>query len=185
MKTEEKGSTFDARSITKMSICVALLCISAYIAFPVPFAAAVITALTITMNLTAFILPPKQTFLVLLVYVLLGAAGLPVYANGASGIGQLFGPTGGFLIAFVIAYPVVSWLKGADNSFRRYLLVAVCVGIPITYIGGLISMMLVLHLSLMKAVVVAVLPFLPGDILKSAAAAWLSVRLNKIFAQWE
>lgn len=183
MSKIQSNQEFDVYSMTKMAICVALLCVSAYISFPVPFAAAMITALTIVMNLTAFILTPKQTFVVMLVYVGLGTAGLPVFVGGAAGIGELIGPRGGFLAAFVIAYPVVSWLKGRVPSVRRYAAAAILIGIPITYIGGLITLMLFMHLSLWQGIVAAVLPFIPGDIVKALAAAWLGVKLQGILAQ--
>ena len=171
------------RDLTKMAICVALLCVAAYISFPLPFTVAMITALTIVMNLAAFILTPKQTFTVLAVYIFLGAAGVPVFTGGAAGLGKLLGPTGGFLFAYLLAYPLVSALKGRQNSFKRYVLVAVAVGMPITYIGGVISMCLLMQVDLSSALVMAVFPFIPGDILKALAAAFLGVKLNKIFQQ--
>ncbi len=175
--------TFSVRSLTKMAICVALLCVSAYISFPLPFASAMITALTIVMNLAAFVLTPQQTLIVMVVYLLMGAAGLPVFVGGAAGFGEIMGPRGGFLLAFVIAYPIVSALKGTAYSFRRYFLIAVLVGIPLTYIGGLLSLMYFMHLELWAAMLAAVFPFIPGDILKAAAAAYLGVKLNRIFSQ--
>ena len=72
---------YSIRTITKMSICVALCCVSAYISIPLPFTTAMITALTVVMNLTAFILKPKQTLIVMLVWILLGSAGLPVFVG--------------------------------------------------------------------------------------------------------
>jgi len=184
MQNKRIGEISATRTMTKMAICVALLCVSAYISFPLPFTAAMLTALTIVMNLSAFILTPKQTFIVIAVYTLLGCIGLPVFIGGTAGFGKLVGPTGGFIIAFVIVYPIVSLLKGSKNSFRRYLLVAVVVGIPLTYIGGIISMLLVLQVNLWEAMIMAVFPFIPGDIFKAAVAAYLGVKLNTIFAQW-
>ena len=182
MKQED---TMSVQKITKMALCVAFCCVAAYISIPLPFTTAMITALTLAMNLTAFILKPRETFVVLCVYTLLGCIGLPVFVGGTSGLGKLLGPTGGFIIAFVIAYPIVSWLKGTGNSFKRFMSAAVFVGIPITYIGGLTSMMLLMDVSLWQALVMAVFPFIPGDVLKAALAAFLGVKLNKIFRQSE
>ena len=61
----KENPTFSVQSLTKMAICVALLCVSAYISFPIPFASAMITALTIVMNLAAFLLTPQQTLVVM------------------------------------------------------------------------------------------------------------------------
>ena len=67
------------RELTKMSICVALLCISAYISFPLPFTPAMVTAQTIVIDLIALILVPKQAMITVGVYILLGLCGVPVF----------------------------------------------------------------------------------------------------------
>ena len=115
---------YSIRTITKMSICVALCCVSAYISIPLPFTTAMITALTVVMNLTAFILKPKQTLIVMLVWILLGSAGLPVFVGGTAGFGRLFGPTGGFIIAFAIAYPPCQLVKRPEKFL--YTLFSYC-----------------------------------------------------------
>ena len=173
----------DSRNITKIAMCVALCCISAYISFPLPFTPGMVTALTLAMSLTAYILPPKQTFIVILLYLLLGAAGFPVFAVGSSGIGKLISPVGGFYIVWLLAFPLLSLLKGGNINFKRYALVNILVTIPVTYIGGLISMMLMMELTLPQAVMMAVLPFILGDIIKALAAAFLAVKLNRVLSR--
>ncbi|WP_288840383.1 biotin transporter BioY [uncultured Mitsuokella sp.] len=168
-----------ARDMTKMALCVAFCCVTAYISFPLPFTPGMVTALTLALGVTAFVLTPKQTFMALLVYVLLGCIGLPVFVGGTAGFGKLFGPTGGYIIAWLVVYPIISAVKGATPNFKRYALVDIVVGIPLTYVGGLISMMLVMDVSLGAALVMAVLPYIPGDIIKCLMAAFLGVKVNE------
>jgi len=168
----------ETADLTKMSMCVALMCVTAFLAFPLPFTPGMVTALTIAMSLTAYILNPKQTFTVILIYLLLGGIGVPVFAGG-SGLGKLFGPVGGFYFAWLIAYPVLSALKGDEINFKRYVLVNVVATMPITYVGGLISMMLVMQIDLIQALTMAVLPYIFGDVLKAAAAAFIAVKLGR------
>ena len=168
---------FTASELAKMALCIALCCVTAYLSFPLPFTPGMVTALTIAMSLTAYILTPKQTFTVILIYVLMGGVGLPVFAGGA-GLGKLFGPVGGFYFAWIIAYPVLSALKGTTPNFKRYLLVNILTTMPITYAGGIISMMLVMDLTIFQALTMAVLPYIPGDIMKAAAAAFVAVKIN-------
>lgn len=175
-----KGGKISTADLTKMSMCAALCCAAAYISFPLPFTPAPVTASTLVLSLTAFILSPRQTFTVILIYVLLGAAGLPVFAGGTSGIGKLFGPTGGFILAWLVGYPILSAIKGATPNFKRYVIADLLTATPITYIGGLISMYLVMEVSVSQAFTMAVLPFIPGGIMKTLAAAFLGVRLNSI-----
>ena len=157
---------------------MALCCVAAYISFPLPFTPAYVTALTLALSLTAFVLPPKQTFFVVLTYVLIGAVGMPVFA-GQQGLAKLLGPSGGFYFAWMLAFPLLSAAKGAAPNFKRYALADVLIAVPITYVGGLLSMMLVSELTLSQAFVAAVLPFIPGDVMKACAAAWLGVKLNR------
>ena len=138
---------------------MALCCVAAYISFPLPFTPAYVTALTLALSLTAFVLPPKQTFFVVLTYVLIGAVGMPVFA-GQQGLAKLLGPSGGFYFAWMLAFPLLSAAKGLAPNFKR-------------------SMMLVSELTLSQAFVAAVLPFIPGDVMKACAAAWLGVKLNR------
>ncbi|MBR1760956.1 MAG: biotin transporter BioY [Schwartzia sp.] len=174
---------FSARSMTKIALCVALLCVSAYLSFPLPFTPGMVTALTLALGVAAFVLTPRETFFAVAVYLLLGLCGLPVYAAGASGPGKLFGPVGGFMLVWLVVYPLVSALKGASPSFRRYALVDIVVGMPLTYLGGMASMILLMDVTPWQAVMMAVAPFIPGDILKCLAAAALGVRVNAMLEQ--
>ena len=175
----------NTRILTKIAICVALLSISAYISIPLPFTAAMLTALTVVVNLVAFILTPKQAFLTLAVYILLGAAGMPVFVGGTAGFGKLIGPTGGFILGFLLSAPLISLLKGKVPDFKRYMFIAVFVGMPVIYLCGSISMCLVQNLDIFSTLVVAVFPFILGDIVKAGIAAYLGVKLNKVFASQE
>ena len=107
------------RNLTKMALCVALLAISSYLAFPLPFTPAMVVGTTIIVNMTAFILKPNDAFLVLLAWLLIGAIGVPVLPGGSAGLGRLVGPTGGFYVAFAIAAWLMSKLLNGSNSFKR------------------------------------------------------------------
>ena len=164
-----------------MSLCVALNCVAAYISFPLPFTPGLVTALTFTLSLTAYLLTPRQTFTVILIYILLGAAGLPVLGGG-QGLARLLSPVGGFYFAWLVAYPLLSLAKGAVPNFKRYLTANILIAVPITYAGGLVSMILLLDVNFAEAITMAVLPFIAGDFMKAAASALLGVKLQKLSA---
>ena len=166
------------RDLTKMAMCVALCCATAYISFPLPFTPGYVTALTFALSLTAYLLTPRQTFTVILIYILLGAVGLPVLGGG-QGLARLVSPAGGFYFAWIPAYALLSLAKGAPPNLKRYIVANILIAVPITYVGGLISMMLVLDVNLWQAMTMAVLPFILGDILKATAAAFIGVKLQK------
>ena len=170
------------RILTKMSMCVALCCVTAYISFPLPFTPGMVTALTFALSLAAYLLTPRQTFIVILIYILLGAVGLPVLGGGQS-LSRLVGPTGGFYFAWLVAYPLMSLAKGAAANFKRYTAANILIAMPITYAGGLVSMILLLDVNLWQALTMAVLPFIPGDILKATVAALLGVKIKNILGE--
>ncbi len=167
------------RELTKMAMCVALCCVTAYISFPLPFTPGMVTALTFALSLTAYLLPPRQNFMVIAIYILLGAIGLPVLGGG-QGLARLVSPAGGFYFAWLAAYPLLSFVKGNVPNFKRFLAMNILIAMPVTYAGGIISMILMLEITLWQALTMAVFPFIFGDILKAAAAAALGVKLQKI-----
>lgn len=179
MEVKSKRQGLDIRQITKIGICVALLCVSSYISFPIPFTPAMITAQTIIINLLALILLPREAFLALITYILLGICGLPVFSGGVGGIGKVLGPTGGYIIGYLVAAVVISHFRGKDNSMKKSLLLTILIGMPIIYIGGLISMKIYLQKDIITMITVSILPFLPVDIIKCFIGSYLGVIINK------
>lgn len=180
----ENRAGFTVRDMTKMAVCLAFCMVSAFISFPLPMTPGLVTALTIALDVTAFVLSPKLTFITVLAYVILGAIGLPMFPGGTGGLGRLLGPTGGFYIGWPFVCAIVSVLaKRKAMTFRWYALVAVVVGIPLTYVGGILSMMIVMQIDLGKALMMAAVPFIPGDIMKALLAAFIGVRVNKMLAR--
>ena len=92
-----------AERMTAMGLMAALLCVSSYIVIPLPFTAVSITAQTMVVNLIGMILGPADTAAVFLVWILLGAAGAPVFSGGSGGVGSLLGPGGGYIAGFFAA----------------------------------------------------------------------------------
>lgn len=134
--------------------------------WPVP-----VTGQTFGVLLVAALLGRRAVFSVL-AYLMQGTSGLPVFAGGAAGAAQLFGPTGGYLAGFVLAAYVVGWLceRGWDRRAGSVVLVMVLGNLVIYSVG-------VLWLSRFvgwdQVLALGVIPFLPGDILKIVLAALL------------
>lgn len=170
----------NTRELTKMSICISIICVCSYISFPLPFTPVMITAQTIAINLIALILTPKQSFITVLVYILLGSIGLPIFSGGSAGLEKIVGPTGGFIFGFLIMAPMISYLKGKNNNFKRYLLVTVFAGMPVLYLVGTIFMCMILKINFITALGIAVIPFIFGDILKCLIGSLLAVKLNNV-----
>lgn len=107
-----------------------------------------------------------------LAYLAQGAVGLPVFANGQAGVAYMMGPTGGYLVGFAVAAFVVGWL--AERGWDRKLtltFVAMVIGNLVIYLHGIAWFSIVLDFK--QAMALAVLPFIPGDLIKIALATVL------------
>ena len=150
----------------------------------VPFGPIPFTLQTFAITLVLFIGKPKTALLAMAIYVILGAIGAPVFASFKGGIGVLLGPTGGFLLGYLIGiYPMafaISKIK-SDNKVTSNVLVIVC-GIALTLIAytiGTIQFMTVANASVIVALSTCVIPFALIDLCKIIVAWSISLLVKK------
>ncbi len=168
--------------MTKMALMVAMNCVSAYIIIPLPFSLSPIALQTLIVNLTGYVLNAKQAFMTMLVYLLVGLAGVPVFTGGSAGPSKLFGPTGGYIIGFLFTAVFLAYFRGEKYSFKRYALLGCVIGIPMIYVFGVVQLKLITGMGWDKAIMTGALPFIPLDIVKCLAAAVIAGPINRIFA---
>lgn len=181
-KNHRGASVNKTAEMTKMALMVAMNCVSAYIIIPLPFSLSPLALQTLIVNLTGYVLNAKQAFMTMLVYLLVGLAGVPVFTGGSAGPGKLFGPTGGYIIGFLVTAVFLAYFKGEKYNFKRYALLGCVIGIPLIYVFGVVQLKLITGMGWDKAIMTGVLPFIPLDIVKCLAAAVIAGPINRIFA---
>lgn len=181
-KNHRGASVNKTAEMTRMALMVAMNCVSAYIIIPLPFSLSPIALQTLIVNLTGYVLNAKQAFMTMLVYLLVGLAGVPVFTGGSAGPGKLFGPTGGYIIGFLFTAVFLAYFKGEKYSFKRYALLGCVIGIPLIYVFGVVQLKLITGMGWDKAIMTGALPFIPLDIVKCLAAAVIAYPINRIFA---
>ena len=181
-KNHRGASVNKTAEMTKMALMVAMNCVSAYIIIPLPFSLSPLALQTLIVNLTGYVLNAKQAFMTMLVYLLVGLAGVPVFTGGSAGPGKLFGPTGGYIIGFLVTAVFLAYFKGEKYNFKRYALLGCVIGIPLIYVFGVVQLKLITGMGWDKAIMTGALPFIPLDIVKCLAAAVISGPINRIFA---
>ncbi len=132
---------------------------------PVP-----ITGQSFAVLLTGLVLGPRRAFLAQMLYLTEGAMGLPFFAGGAAGFAKLLGPSGGYLMAFPFAASLTGLLaeRGWDrNPFTMFA--AMLSGSAIIFGVGLLQLSRFVPADALLAS--GLLPFIPGDLIKSAIAA--------------
>lgn len=159
----------DAFLVTAFSLLTAL---TAQVAIPLPGTPVPITGQTFGVLLTGALLGPRLGVLSLLLYLAEGAAGLPFFLGGTSGLAHIAGPTGGYLLSYPLAAGLVGWLAARGWDRRPLtMLAAMLLGSVVIYAFG--AGYLAHFIGASKAFAGGVLPFLPGDALKALLAAGL------------
>lgn len=152
----------------------ALTAAAAQVSFHVPWTSVPYTLQTGSVLLVGTALGWRRGALSMALYLAAGAIGLPVYSAGASGLGQLFGYTGGYLVGFVLSAALVGWL--AERGWDRTplgMLGLMALGTLTIYAVGVPVLAAVLGLDVWTALSSGALVFLPWDALKALAAAGL------------
>ena len=169
-----QNSKFSVRDICYAGLFAAVIAVMAQISIPMPLGVPM-TMQTFAITLAAVVLGSKLSAIATLVYLLLGAVGVPVLANFSGGIDKFVGPTGGFLISF----PIMAYIIGLGVEHRDAFPVAVVVGTVVNYIVGVILFVIVAHSTVSVAVSACVLPFIPTAIIKAVLACVLGLNIRK------
>jgi biotin transport system substrate-specific component len=162
---QQRSWLLDAALVVLFSAFVGLTAQVEIPLWPVP-----LTLQTLGVLFTGAVLGGRRGALALLLYLAEGAVGLPVFAGGASGVAQLLGPTGGYLVGFVIAAGIVGWL--AERGWDRRLVwtvLAMLIGNLTIYALG-VAWLAVFLGDLRDVLVQGMLIFVPGDLIKIVIA---------------
>lgn len=170
---------FSVRDLSYISLFATLIAVSGYISIPLPISTVPVTAQTLAVMLAGSLLPAWHAAASLLVFLAMGAVGLPVFSGGTAGLGVIAGKTGGYLIGFLVGAFIISVLRGKKPGFIRLLSANAIGGILVVYAFGVLWLNQVTGIGISKAIIVGALPFIPGDIVKVIAASFIALRLGK------
>ncbi len=169
----------NTKELTLIGVMVAFIVASAQISIPlgpVPF-----TLQTMVILTSGLVLGSKKGFISVLIYILLGAVGLPVFANFNGGVGAIFAQTGGFIMSF----PIMAFVAGkvteiTSNKLMRY--VGCIVGVLINFTVGCGYFMFITKMDLKTSLSYTVLPFMFTTAVQIIFAVKLSEKLKEILS---
>lgn len=150
-------------------------------AFPIPFSPVPITAQTLGVMLTGAVLGARRGTMAMLLFMAMVAIGLPLLAGGRGGLSVFVGPTVGFFLAFPLAAGLIGWFTDRSwhrLTFLRALVINLLGGIVAVYLVGIPFIALIAKISLVQAAI-GVIAFIPGDVLKAAAAAAVTMAVKR------
>ena len=157
------------------AVFTALCAVCAQIQIPLPMVP--INLALFAVHLAGALLGAKRGVAAVAAYVMLGALGAPVFAGFAGGVQVIMGKTGGYLLGYLIAALLVGLLRARWGSGYWRLCFAMALGTAGCYFFGTVWFMAVTGTGIWTSLVYCVFPFLAGDALKIALAAYLARRL--------
>ncbi len=164
-----------------VSLFAAMTAVGAFVAVPLPFGPVPIALASLFALTSGAILGKWLGALSQVVYVTMGLAGIPVFAEFTSGVGVIAGPTGGYLVGYIagafLVGLLVEYLPFASATARA--VPAFVAGTLLIYLLGVPWLMLETGMNLPAALVTGVLPFLPGDAIKIMIGTVLYLSLRR------
>ena len=159
------------------SLFAAMTAVLAQISMPFP-GGVPLTLQLLSVSLCGILLGSKKGFISILVYVILGAIGLPVFAGFTGGFQYIIGYSGGFLVSFPIVALIIGLISERTNNMVFIFLSAI-LGLLINYTVGSLVFSLVTNSSIMAAISACVIPFIFTDLVKILIATVIGVKLKQ------
>lgn len=169
------------RMLIVTALFTAIISILAQVAIPMPLGVP-ITGQTLAIGLAATILGSRYGTLSAVLYLLLGAIGVPVFAQMTGGLGIIVGPTGGFLIGFIPTTFIMGYYLEKTNFTVTHALIANVIGMFITLFFGTIWLKYAANLSWATAFAGGFTPFIIGGFIKAFIAATVGIMVRERLA---
>jgi biotin transport system substrate-specific component len=175
------------RGVAFSAVFAALVVVFGYISIPLGFSPVPITLQTLAVMLAGGLLGARYGFFSMMLVVVLTALGFPLL-QGKGGLSALLGPTGGYVVMWPIAALLIGFfinkVKGSVwLSYVAIFLIMEIFGSLLLYVSGVPWLAHVLNLSMEKALAGGFYPYIPGDMIKAAAATLITVTLRQVFPQ--
>ncbi len=155
----------------------AMVVVFSQIVIVIPLTPIPLNLATAAVMLSGLFLKGYNGAISMVVYVLLGAIGLPVFSSFSGGIGVVLGPTGGYIMGYILMSLTIGLIIKKKDNFA-FSLVSMVVGTVICYIAGSIWFMILTKSNLVSTLMLCVVPFVFGDIFKIAVCGLIYKKMS-------
>lgn len=163
--------------LTRISIMSAIICIFAPISIPIPISPVPITLGTFALYISIYVLNTKEALTSTLLYLLLGAVGLPVFSGYTGGFNSFFSVGGGYLIGYIFLVFIGSiFVNKYTNPVIQIL--GMFIGTIVTYLIGTFWLSHILEISFIETIPAGVLVYLPLDTIKMILACFIGRKIK-------
>ncbi len=167
------------KQMALIGMMTAVLCIIAPFSLAIPVSPVPISLGILAIYFVITVLGMKRGTISVILYILLGLAGLPVFTNFTGGPGKLFGPTGGYIVGYIFMAPICGFFLDKWKNNIPLNILGMILGTAACYLFGTIWLQYQLSLTFPAALMTGVVPYIPFDLLKLALAMPLGWKLRK------
>ncbi len=160
----------------RIALMVSLLSVSSWIAIPLPFSPVPLTLQTVIVLMIPFVLDTPGAITAVFIYLLMGALGLPVFAKLQSGVHYMVGPTGGYLVGFFFAMPVMGFFAKKNTSL------SILIGLFTIYAFGMTYLHFWVGQTVSQTILQGFVVFFPLDVFKAIWVRWLISKYRKVLS---
>ncbi|WP_342535556.1 biotin transporter BioY [Lysinibacillus sp. FSL K6-1151] len=170
----KKGSTYQ---YVLAAFGAAIIAVLAQVTIPLPLIP--ITGQTLAVGIVVTILGTRLGTISVLLYILLGAVGLPVFSGMSGGLGILVGPTGGYIVGFLVTAIIMGLYLDQFGITFVHAIIANIIGMIITLAFGTVWLKIIAEYTWTAAFMGGVAPFIVVGIVKAVLAAWIGVIVRR------
>ena len=165
------------KKLTLAALMSALLCLLAPLSIPI--GPVPITLSLFVIYIISYVLDVNTAIISVFIYLLIGAAGIPVFAGYKSGIGIILGPSGGYLISYLLIVYISSYINNKYPNKKIVQLFAMFISLIICYIIGTIWFSVFKKMTFVESLFICVFPFIITDMIKIIAACIIGTEIRQ------
>lgn len=171
--------SFTVKQLALIGLMAAVICVLGPFALQIPVSPVPISLGTLAIYFVISVLGMKLGTISVLIYILLGLAGVPVFAGFAAGPGKLFGPTGGYIIGYILLALISGFFVDRFGKRIPLYLLGMILGTAACYLLGTLWLAFQLDKTFLQALSLGVIPYIPGDIVKLILATAVGFQIRK------
>lgn len=168
-----------AGKLALTGLLTAVICVLSPFALHIPISPVPISLGTLAIYFVLSVAGMKLGTLSVLIYILLGLVGVPVFTDFTAGPGKLLGPTGGYIVGYLVLAPISGFFIDRFDKKPFLRIWGMLLGTCLFYLFGTLWLQYQMQLTFFQALWAAVIPYLPGDSIKLALAMILGSQVRK------
>lgn len=175
----ETKQKFSVKQLALVGLMTAVICVLGPLALNIPISPVPISLGTLAIYFVVSVLGMKLGTVSVLIYILMGLVGVPVFASFTSGPGKLFGPTGGYIIGYIFMALICGFFVDKFGKQLPLYFLGMILGTAVCYLFGTLWLGYQMEMTFPQALMAGVIPYIPGDLVKLLIAMLVGVQVRK------